>query len=202
MQQFDGTVNGLTVSGSAAPDPTGNSADRICETTDANGNAAIEVLESDPVSVDVIADFAQEGLLRDVSIPFGTPGSSGGTQPPTPGTSTTPSTTTPGNSGTTDPTVAIVKKVAPSLLGSKPPAVKNVKARITLAHMLSPAHGQHYVLLEVSSKTSKAKLRLRLVVKSAKHTRTIVRVITIRCDRKVKVTLAKNVIRIAGVSLA
>jgi hypothetical protein len=201
MQQFDGTVNGLTVSGTAAPDPTGNSLGRICETTDANGNAAIEVLESDPVTVDVIADFAQEGILRDVMIPFGTTGSTGGTLPPAPGTTTTTTTSTPSNTGTTQPTVAIIKKVAPALLGSRP-AVKNVKARITLARMLSPVHGKHYVVLEVSSKSARTKLRLRLVVKSGKHKRTIVRVVTIRSDRKVKVALAKNVIRIAGVSLA
>jgi len=196
MQQFDGTVGGLTVSGTAASDPTGNSLGRICETTDVNGNAAIEVLESDPVNVDVIADFAQEGILRDVSIPFGTTGSTGGTLPPT----TPGSTTTPGQSGTTEPTTTLIKKVAPALLGGR--TVKTVKARITLAHMLSPAHGKHYVVLEVSSTSAKAKLRLRLVVKSGKHTRTMVRTVTIRSNRKVKVTLAKNVIRIARVSLA
>ncbi len=36
-------------------------------TTDRKGNAAVEVLESNPVAVNVIADFANEGIHRSIS---------------------------------------------------------------------------------------------------------------------------------------
>jgi len=45
----------------------------VCQYTDANGRAAVEILNSDPEKINVIADFDPEGLLRSVDVNFGTP---------------------------------------------------------------------------------------------------------------------------------
>ena len=66
---YFGTVApGITIGGSQAP-LKGNA--DSCSYTDANGRAAVEVLNSDPEVINVIADFDPEGLLRsiDVAIP-------------------------------------------------------------------------------------------------------------------------------------
>jgi hypothetical protein len=66
---YFGTVApGITIGGSEAP-LKGNA--DSCSFTDANGRAAVEVLNSDPEVINVIADFDPEGLLRsiDVAIP-------------------------------------------------------------------------------------------------------------------------------------
>ena len=66
---YFGTVApGVTIGGSEAP-IKGNA--DSCSYTDANGRAAVEVLNSDPEVINVIADFDPEGLLRsiDVAIP-------------------------------------------------------------------------------------------------------------------------------------
>ena len=63
---------------SPASDPKGASLGRVCVTTDGNGNAAVEVLENNPVSVNVIADFADfadEGILRTVTVRIAVPAS-------------------------------------------------------------------------------------------------------------------------------
>ncbi len=82
-----------------------------CARTDANGNVAIEVFDSNRTQVNVIALFADEGLLRDIKVDFAVSGSSGGTPPPTPTDphmSDGPAT----GQGTTAPTVQELVKVA------------------------------------------------------------------------------------------
>jgi hypothetical protein len=203
--RFDGTVAGINLNGvGSASDPKGSSLGRTCVTTDANGNAAVEVLNSDPTAVNVIADFTQEGILRNISVDYATPGSSGGTPPPPTSTPTpgTPASTTPSgsNSGTTAPSVSLIKAVAPSLLGSA--KAKTIKTHIALARFVSPAHGRHYALINVRSSSSKVKVRLRLLVKGhGKHTRTIVRVVTVRTNRQIKVAMDGSVLKVLGVSL-
>ncbi len=44
---------------------------RVCVRTNADGNAAIEVLESQGAEINIIGDFVNERLLRDVHVPFG-----------------------------------------------------------------------------------------------------------------------------------
>src|SRR5215213_7133578 len=46
----------------------------VCRITDHNGNAAIEVINSDPQSINVTALFLPEALLRDIDVDFRTPG--------------------------------------------------------------------------------------------------------------------------------
>ena len=56
------------VGGTAAP-PKGRN--DVCRFTDANGNAAVEILNSDPEIINTIADFDPEGLLRSIDVNFG-----------------------------------------------------------------------------------------------------------------------------------
>jgi hypothetical protein len=216
MTWFDGTVDGINLNGtSPASDPKGPSLGRTCVTTDGNGNAAVEVLESNPISVNVIADFTDEGILRSITVDYATAGSTGGTPPPpttgsgstsaAPATTTTTTTTT---AGTTAPSTTVLKSVGLSL--GNGPAVKRIKAQITLLRLVSPAHGQHYVLIRVKSSSTSAKVRLSLTSavghsagKGHRHvrTRTSTRTIKLRTNRLVKVTVAGSVLKLGRASL-
>jgi hypothetical protein len=202
MDWFNGTVDGINLSDtSPAADPKGTGTGRVCVTTDSNGNAAVEVLESNPVSVDVIADFTNEGILRDISVDYSTAGSSGGTPPPN-----TSGSTSGGSTGTAPPSSSVLSSVAPTLLPTGSPAVKSNKARITMLRLVTPARGQHYLLVKISSGSRSAKLRLRLVERVAsaggRHARiTRTRVVTITTNRTVKVVVPASVMKVQGVSL-
>lgn len=67
----------------STPVPIGNIAFDVdgCARTDSNGNVAIEVFNSNGTKVNVISLFADEGLLRDIKVDFGTAGSGGGNPP-------------------------------------------------------------------------------------------------------------------------
>ena len=58
-----------------APTPSGIHPDVRCAYLDENGNAALELFNSDPQSINVIAEYIDEGLLRDRDVEFGTPSS-------------------------------------------------------------------------------------------------------------------------------
>ncbi|HEY5141914.1 MAG TPA: hypothetical protein VII98_00260, partial [Solirubrobacteraceae bacterium] len=88
-EQADGfrEFNGQTGPASARFTVGGGHADTkqgadICRRLDANGNTAIEVMNSDPQVINVIVEYVDEGLLRSIDVDFATPGSSGGTVPP------------------------------------------------------------------------------------------------------------------------
>jgi hypothetical protein len=202
--RFDGTVAGINLNGvGSARDPKGGN--RTCVTTDGNGNAAVEVLDSNPNAVDVVADFTNEGILRDISVNFAVAGSSGGTPPPTPPSAVvTPAKT---NSGTTVPSAAILRSVgmSPSAGGRS----KKVREQITLLRLVSPAHGRHYVLIKVKSSSSTAKVLLRLTSAShhsaaaGKHARskTSSKTVKLRTNRQVRITVSSTVMRIARAKL-
>ena len=220
---FDGTVDGISLAGtSPASDPQGPSLGRTCVTTNDAGNAAVEVLESDPITVDVIADFTNEGILRHIDVPYA-PGSPvpGGTPPPTPpavtppapspvvtpatppaapaATSpatagTTPSAATGGTTGTTSPS-AVVLETAAGITGKS--KVATIHSSIKLVRLLTPLHAKHYVLIRVVSSARTVTVHL-LLVNGRKATWKVVKIAT---NRQVKVTLTGNVSRIKEVFL-
>jgi hypothetical protein len=200
MDWFNGTVDGINLNGtSPAADPKGSGTGRVCVTTDSNGNAAVEVLESNPVSVNVIADFTNEGILRSISVDYSTAGSSGGTPPPN-------GSSSGGSGGTTPPSSAVLSSVAPILVQTGAPAAKGSKTRITLLRLVTPARGQHYLLVKVSSGSGSAKLRLRLLERVAsagggKARITKTRTVTIKTNRTVKILVPASVLKVKGVSL-
>jgi hypothetical protein len=212
VSRFNGTVAGINLNGvGPAKDPKGGK--RTCVTSDSNGNAAVEVLDSNQNAVDVVADFTNEGILRDISVNFAVMGSSGGTPPPptsssTPGTITTaPAPTSTSNSGTTAPTTAILRTVGMS--GSSAGKSHKVKEQITILRLVSPAHGKHYVLIKVTSSASSAKVQLRLisaaghVTVAGHHSKTTTRseTVKVQTNRQVKVTVSGTVRKIKAAKL-
>lgn len=91
------------------------------------------------------------------------------------------------------------------------PAAKSNKARIAMLRLVTPARGQHYLLVKVSSGSGSAKLRIRLVElvelvassaragHSARITRT--RTVTIKTNRVVRIAVTRSVLKVPGVSL-
>jgi hypothetical protein len=192
VTRFTGYVDGVYYGGSSVvPDPNGGNSDRFCLQTDQNGNAAIEVLDSNPETVDVIADYVNEGLLRDINVDFGTPNSSGGTPPVGPvdpqgdSTQVVPAA---GSAGTTAP--ATVKSIR-----------HHARIRITVMRLVMPKHGHHFVMLRVQSNHRTARVAMTLRVRSGHQTRTVHRTITVRTNRMIKLVIPRSVTRIKGVHL-
>ncbi len=218
---FGGTIDGISLAGtSPAADPQGASLGRTCVDTDSNGNAAVEVLESDPVSVDVIADFTNEGILRDVSIPFGSAPAAGGTPPPTPAGPSTPvvapaTTPTPAATHVTSPPAPAsspASSPSPSTGTQSPPVavllattgisgkstVSKLRSSVRLVRLVTPLHGKRYVLIRVNSPARSVTVHLLLV--SRGH-RAVWRSVRIATNRQVRVVLRGNVSRIKEVFL-
>jgi hypothetical protein len=208
MAPFDGVIRDasgnviLDLTGSTgAPDPK-LGLGRVCARTDGNGNAAVEVLESKAVHVNVIADFTEEGILRSVDADF--------TIAPTSVNNLPSGGTVPTSSnGTKAPSPALISKIAPALLPQGSSLVKHISPRLTLARLYRPLRGQHYVALEVTSKSGTARIRLTMTVKVRviRHgkahtiTRTITKTITVRTGRVVNVTVSSSVIAVKATLL-
>jgi hypothetical protein len=194
MTWFNGTIHGINLSGTGlARDPKGGH--RLCVRTDANGNAAVEVLESNSVHVNVIADFANEGILRSIDVDFTTPGSTVANPGPS---------TTPGAPGTTTPSPSLIKKITPGL-GPSGSNHSNV-ARVTFSRLVKRAHGHSYITVRVASRAGHVTIQLRLtLVTVSRHRdhagrihlsrivrhRTITR--TVSANRLVRITLPATV---------
>ncbi len=162
----------FAVDGGAYPTVAGT----LCRTLDRNGNAAIEVFNSDPQSINVIVEFMDEGLLRDIDIDFATPNSSGGTAPTVPA-GTDDNTTgchngrcgPPRGEGTNAPTAAQIQATAPSAASHLKKAVKKAKAskrRISVAR-ISMRHGKRVLSLRVNSRRSRETVKIRVGHKKA-----------------------------------
>ncbi len=175
---FDGTVGGISLAGTApAPDPKGPSLGRTCVTTDANGNAAVEVLESKPVTVNVITDFTNEGILRSADVNFGPDGSdtspsppvvtgTGTTSSPTPTTAVTATSTAAGSgtttgattttSGASTPPATVVLTTTSAPRGQAPAVISHIR----LVRLLTPLHGAHSLLIRVNSTVATVSVRM------------------------------------------
>jgi hypothetical protein len=197
VTRFGGYIDGVYYGGSSqVPDPE-NGLGRLCLTTDANGNAAIEVDDSNPTTVNVIADYVDEGLLRDIPVDFSKPNSTGGNVPQgTQSATTTPSTTL----GTTTPSPAQVAAVSPGLAAATHHTVQR-RDRITVMRLLMPARGKHYVMLRVRSTHRTARVAMTLRIRTGQRTRTVHRTITVKTNRMIKLLVPRTVTRVKGVHL-
>jgi hypothetical protein len=83
---------------------------------------------------------------------------SGGIPPPNGSGSTSG-----GSNGTTPPSSSVPSSVAPTLMPPGAPAVKSNEARVAMLRLVTPARGQRYPLVKVSSGSGSATLRIRLV---------------------------------------
>jgi hypothetical protein len=158
-----------------ANDPSNGPAnDRTCVKTNRYGNAAIEVFESQGAEIDVIADFTDERLLRDVKIPFGKPpvviepGSNGG------GNGTTP----PGSG-----TLGQVTQGGTQVSAAKPGARK---ALLRYARYSTSASGKRTLVVRLAGKAKTARIKIRLIGRSGKTLKVATRRVAV--GRAVKMT--------------
>ncbi len=196
---FQGKVGGTSYSGVqpvmfypyAPPGST-------CVTADANGNAAVEVLNSNATKVDVVAEFMNEGLFRDIVVDFGsgtgpTGGGGGGGTVTTTTTVPGPTTTVPGptttviqktepgstttvisgttTTGSSSTTAAASTGSAGTTTASTPAKAspKAFKPLLRVVRLVTLKRGHHYVLIGVTSTKATAKVRLAITQKITKR---------------------------------
>jgi hypothetical protein len=124
---------------------------RLCVMTDENGYAGVEVFNSNPTKVNVIADFADEGLLRHVFVDYGTPPVIVPpiAVPPTP------------TQVTQAVAVSASGPVAAATPKKKAPAVKRCY-RLANAKVLFPAGGHRSLVVRVNGKQGMVAIRVTL----------------------------------------
>jgi hypothetical protein len=182
---FTGTVHlppdftkTLTINDTPVADPTGSKG-FDCALTDSNGNAAVEVLNSNGTMVNEIAFFYNQKIYRDIHVDFATAGSSSGT-PGGPASSSSPSQT----NGTAAPTAAQLNNLAAvSATGkvskAKVPALHKKAKRtfkLVAARYIHPTKGARYLVVRVNGPAGKtAKIQIRLLAKNRHLLRTVTR---------------------------
>lgn len=159
----------------------------VCRITDSFGNAAIEVINSDPQSINVVAFFVPEALLRDIDLEFGTPNSTSGPTPPAAGPGTNPPSA--------EDAEEALGSAAAGLTGSK---AKSKKARVAVSYLKSK-RGKRYLVFRITSSKSQAKVRAALIGKRNRKLGTVTK--WVRTNRMVSIRVSKSVKR-ARVSLA
>jgi hypothetical protein len=153
----------------------------VCRITDSHGNAAIEVINSDPQSINVVAFFVPEALLRDIDVEFGTPGSSGGPTPPGP----------PPAEGTSPPSAARTTQV----LGANGAAFVGTKAtprqaRVAVSYLRTRG-AKRFVVVRVTSSARFAKVRVALIGKRGRKLGTVTKLV--RTNRLVSIRVGPSV---------
>jgi hypothetical protein len=179
------------VTSAQAPTPDTINPDVRCAYLDANGNAALEVFNSGDQTINVIAEYIDEGLLRDIDAVFGAgdgPGDPPSPEPPpnTPGGGSGPST----GPGTTPPSPGqVVKTVGPGTHvtgGTKSNAPKIKKTRIAKARIVRVG-SKRYLVVKVKSSHKRVKLAIRLKLRNGK---------VLKATRKVRTNKTIRVMRV------
>jgi hypothetical protein len=138
---------------------------RLCTTTDANGNTAIEVLNSEGGIVDVMAQFMHEVIFRDIPVnfdgsPTGLPGNLAQDLP----VSQVPTPTQIRASLAANPAVGPVviagKTVKSKVI--KTHKVAKVLHRIRYARVLNQFHGKRSLQVRVNGKAGRVGLRITI----------------------------------------
>jgi hypothetical protein len=152
----------------------------VCRITDEHGNAAIEVINSDPQQINVTALFVPEELLRDIDVDFGTPKSTNGPTPPA----------RPAD----DPPPPVSGNDAAKAKLPKPkgftPHVGVKKARVNLSYVKTKGN-KRYVVVRVTSTKGKAKVRIRLIGKHGRTLKVVVR--RVRTNHLVSIHVSSKV---------
>jgi hypothetical protein len=153
----------------------------VCRITDVHGNAAIEVINSDPQSINVTALFVAEALLRDIDLEFGTPGSTGGPVPP----GTPPIVPSP-------PLTAgqAVAAGVPNAAAFRPHKGTAKKAHVAFSYLRTKA-GKRFVVVRITSSKAKAKVRIRLMGKHGRTLKVVTR--TVGTNRLVSIRVGSKV---------
>jgi hypothetical protein len=151
------------------PAPSLAGPNNVCAFTDRNGNTAVEVFESDAVTVNVGAFFVDEGLMRSVHVTFPITGPTAAVTGPVPGSATN-------NTGTNNTQVPIAGTSNPdgtavTVDSSHVDSTVQVRYRITLAKLqgkvlkirLSGPNGNANVAIGYLSKAKKVGTLIRSV---------------------------------------
>ena len=148
---------------------------RLCTFTDRWGNTAIEVFNSGKTKVDVIAEYVNEGILRDTIADFAaatlgqTAGDHGADGPPT---SHVPSPTTLQQAvvvGATGPVIAAEAGVK-TIKSKQAKLVKKVLHKIRFAKVVTPFHEKAKLHVRVNGKAGMVKLRITILSDGKSHT--------------------------------
>jgi hypothetical protein len=158
----------------------------VCRITDPYGNAAIEVINSDPELINVTALFVGEALLRDIDVDFGVPTSTGGPTPPA----------SPAKDPPPPVTVTDARKAGVPIGFATHKKAK--AARVSVSYLKS-RHGKRFVVIRVKSSKGKAKVRIRLMGKHGHTIKVVTR--TIRTNKLVSIRVTTKVKK-ARVALA
>jgi hypothetical protein len=199
-------VGGYDLAGSTeSTDPKHRAPNPICMTTNAYGNAAVEVSESQGRLVNILGDFTAERIRRDFPVDFGTAIPAPQTQGPGPSSETPGTVTTPpvaGAAGNASPSAAVDKKADAIVAAAGKPAApsagtsKAAKACIVrFARLQTTAKGARSLVIRLDGGSS-AKVRIKLFDKKGKARVTVVRKIT--TGKTVKVSglkIPKTVVR-------
>jgi hypothetical protein len=148
---------------------------RLCTFTDRWGNSAIEVYNSNKTPVDVIAEYVNEGILRDTIVHFETPptlGQTGTTSPDGPPSSHVPTPTQLSQA-------AAVSAAGPVLAPKATTVAKTIKSKqtkklvlhkIRYAQVVTPFHQKAKLLVRVNGKAGMVKLRITILKGGKTHT--------------------------------
>jgi hypothetical protein len=144
-----------------------------CTTTDANGNTAIEISNSNPTTVDIVSTWVNELLFRDIKVNFGAPatgnlGQDTGpvTHVPTPAQIKLAVTA----SGAVGPVVVNGKTVKTKVIKSH--KAKKALHKIRFARVVNPFHGKRMLQVRVNGKAGLVHLRITIKLGKTKHTYT------------------------------
>jgi hypothetical protein len=151
----------------------------VCRITDEHGNAAIEVINSDPQSINVTALFVAEALLRDIKVDFGTGGSTAGPTPPG------------GPPQDPPPPPVTVQDAKNAGVDTGFATHKKAKAARVSVSYLKSRHGKRFVVVRVTSSKNKAKVRIRLIGRHGHTLKVVTR--TIRTNRLVSIKVTTKV---------
>jgi hypothetical protein len=202
----DPTIGGYDVTGSA-PVTVATHPGQLCMETNAAGNAAIEVVNSDGNVADVVADFVSEAIRREFPVDFGTaipqpqapgPNPIGGGQPQAGGDVTTP---VPPAAARQVPSAAAEAKVDAIVAASGAKAAAPKKASkafvVRFARLKTTAAGKRTLVVRIDGGAAgKAKVRIKLFDKKGKTQATVIRTLAARRTVTVpKLTIAKTISR-------
>jgi hypothetical protein len=152
---------------------------RQCTTTDDNGNTAVEVGNSEGGSVDVMTEWMNEIVFRDIPVDFSTaPGTTGnladsGPISHIPSPTQIKASTAAGSTIQVGPVLVDGKTVKTKVIKSTSKASKKAAHKIRTARVIKPFGGKR--VLQVRVNGTKGMVALRITIKLGKTTHTFKR---------------------------
>jgi hypothetical protein len=149
---------------------------RQCTTTDDFGNTAVEVLNSEGTTVDVLTEWMNEIVFRDIRVNFGAAaGAPGQTLADSGPVSNIPSPTqikaaTAASGGVVGPVLLEGKAVKTKVIKSSKNATKKVLHKIRIARVVKPFHGKRVLQVRVNGKAGMVALRITIKLGKKSHT--------------------------------